>query len=166
ALLAVRLVRTGNVRNYPFLAILGLLFAADVLFHALALGLVRPLPFDPLRFAANLVLLLVAVVGGRIVPAFTRNALLREGRGSSIVPSPLLERVSMLAVVAVLLVDVAAPDSVAAGGAAGAAAVLIAARLARWEGHRTLRMPIVLVLHVGYGWIAAALGLKAVWLLA
>lgn len=166
ALLAVSLVRTRNVRNYPFLVILGLLFAADALFHALALGLVRPLPFDPLRFAANLVLLLVAVVGGRIVPAFTHNALLREGRGSSIAPSPYLERLSLLALVAVIAVDVAAPDSVAAGLVAAAAAVLVAARLARWEGLSTLRMPIVFVLHVGYGWIAVALGLKAIWLLA
>src|SRR5690606_23497595 len=83
ALLAISLMRTRNVRNYPFLVILGLLFAADALFHALALGLVRPLPFDPLRFAANLVMVLVAVVGGRIVPAFTRNALIRAGRGPS-----------------------------------------------------------------------------------
>src|SRR5690606_17422258 len=149
AMLAVPLVRTRNVRNYPFLVILALLAAADALFHAIALGLVPPLPFDPLRFAANLVMLIVAIVGGRIVPAFTRNALIRSGRDSSIAPSPRLDLAVRLAIVA-----------------AAASAVLVAAQLARWEGFKTIRMPIVFVLHVGYAWIAIALALKALWILA
>lgn len=165
AVLAPPLIRTRNVRNYPFLLMLGLLFVADALFHALHLGWVGPLPFDPLRFAANLVLLIVVVVGGRIVPAFTRNALLREGRRSSISAAPRLERASLLAVVAVVAVDIVAPGSGAAGIAAGIAALLVAARLARWEGWRTVRMPIVAILHVGYAWVPVALALKSVWLL-
>ncbi|MFS8606713.1 MAG: NnrS family protein [Gammaproteobacteria bacterium] len=129
AMLAVPLVRTRNVRNYPFLVILALLAAADALFHAIALGLVRPPPFDPLRFAANLVMLIVAIVG-------------------------------------VVAIDIVAPESLAAGLAAAASAVLVAAQLARWEGFKTIRMPIVFVLHVGYAWIAIALALKALWILA
>lgn len=165
ATLAVPLVRTRNVRNYPFPVMLGLLFVADALFHARELGLVEALAFDPLRIAADLVLLLIVVVGGRIVPAFTRNALIREGVATSIQPAPRLERASLAAVVAVVAVDVAAPASVAAGIVAALAAVLVGARLMRWEGMRTLRMPIVFVLHVGYGWIVVALALKAAWLL-
>jgi len=166
AMLAVPLVRTRNVRNYPFLVILALLAAADALFHAIALGLVRPPPFDPLRFAANLVMLIVAIVGGRIVPAFTRNALLRSGRGSSITPSPRLDVAVRFAIIAVLVIDLVAPDTFVAGLAAAAAAALVAAQIARWEGLKTLRMPIVFVLHVGYAWIAIALALKALWILA
>src|SRR5690606_34734615 len=123
AMLAVPLVRTRNVRNYPFLVILALLAAADALFHAIALGLVRPPPFDPLRFAANLVMLIVAIVGGRIVPAFTRNALIRSGRDSSIAPSPRLDLAVRLAIVAVVAIDIVAPESLAAGLGAAASAV-------------------------------------------
>ncbi|HEX6994464.1 MAG TPA: NnrS family protein [Gammaproteobacteria bacterium] len=165
AALAGPLVRTRNVRNFPFLVLLGLLFAADAAFHASAAGLLA-LPFDPLRFAANIVLVMVVVVGGRIVPAFTRNALVRERIATSIAPAPWLERASLVAIAAVVVVDLAAPASRAAGVAAAAAAALIAARLARWEGWKTLRMPIVLILHVGYAWVAAALALKAAWILA
>ncbi|HEX7079735.1 MAG TPA: NnrS family protein [Gammaproteobacteria bacterium] len=164
AALAPPLIRTRNVRNYPFLVMLGLLFVADLLFHAVALGWVGALPFDPLRFAANLVLVMVVVVGGRIVPAFTRNALVRAGRGSSIAPAPLLERASLVAVAAVVVGDLVVPGTFAAGLVAAIAAVLLGARLARWEGLRAVRMPIVFVLHVGYAWLVVALALKAVWL--
>lgn len=165
AALAGPLVKTRNARNYPFLVMLGLLFAADVAFHVSSAGLLT-LPFDPLRFAANIVLVMVVVVGGRIVPAFTRNALVREGIPTSIRPAPWLERASLAAVGAVVVVDLAAPASDASGVIAAAAAVLVGARLARLEGWKTLRMPIVLILHVGYGWVAAALALKALWILA
>ena len=164
AALAGPLIRTRNVRNYPFLLLLGLLFAADAAFHAVSAGRLA-LPFDPLRFAANIVLVMVVVVGGRIVPAFTRNALVRAGLPTSIRPEPLLERASLAAIAAVVVVDVVAANTVAAGVVAAIAAVLIGARLARWEGLRTVRMPIVLVLHVGYAWVAVALALKAVSLL-
>src|SRR5690606_37779486 len=165
AALAAPLLRTRNVRNYPFLLLLALLFAADAAFHAVLAGRLS-LPFDPLRLAANIVLVMVVVVGGRIIPAFTRNALVRERISTSIRPAPLLERASLVAIAAVVVADIVAPDTLAAGIVAAAAALLIAARLARWEGWRTLRMPIVLILHVGYAWVAAALALKAVWLLA
>ncbi len=163
-LLARPLITTRNVRNYPFLLLLLLLFVADAAFHAFLAGWLT-LPFDPLRFAMNIVLVLVVVVGGRIIPAFTRNALVREGRGTSIAPAAGLERASLAAIAAVVVVDLIAAGSWAAGVIAAVAALLVAARLAQWEGHRTWRMPIVVILHIGYGWVAVALGLKAVWLL-
>jgi uncharacterized protein involved in response to NO len=164
--LAVPLIRTRNWRNMPFLLVLALLFTADLLFHGIHLGLIQPLAFDPLRFAVNLVMLMIVIIGGRIIPAFTRNALVASGKGSSIAPEPRLERASIAAAVAVVTVDVAAPASVTAGAAAAAAAVLIAARLARWEGLRARGMPIVWILHAGYAWLVVALALKALWLVA
>ncbi|HEX6997990.1 MAG TPA: NnrS family protein [Gammaproteobacteria bacterium] len=159
------LVRTRNARNYPFLVLLALLTAADLVYGAVRLGWLAAPPFDPLRLAANVVLLMVGVVGGRIVPLFTRNALVRAGIACEIPPRPWLDRASLAALVAVLVVDVWRPDGVAAGAVAAVAAVLLGARLARWHGARTLGMPIVWILHVGYGWLALALALKAVWLL-
>jgi uncharacterized protein involved in response to NO len=119
-----------------------------------------------LRFAANLVLLLITVVGGRIIPAFTRNALLESGVKCAFVPLQWLDRASIAAVVAVIVADMVRPDSVLAGALAAVAAALLAVRASRWHGHRTLRMPIVWVLHAGFGWLCVALALKAIWLLA
>ncbi len=165
AALAVPLIRTRNLRNYPFLVMLGLLFGADLLFHGRQLGWLDALPFDPLRFAVNIVMLMIVLVGGRIIPAFTRNALLGRGQCSAIRAAPRLEALSLAAVVAVIVGDLAVPGSAAAGVLAALAAVLLAARLAKWEGLRAIRMPIVFVLHVGYAWLPLALALKAVSLL-
>ncbi|HEY8518574.1 MAG TPA: NnrS family protein [Gammaproteobacteria bacterium] len=160
------LLRTRNARNYPFLALLALLTAADLVYAAAHLGWSSAPPFDPLRLAANVVLLMVGVIGGRIVPLFTRNALVRAGIPCEIPARPWLDRASLAALVAVLVVDAWRPDGAAAAVAAAVAAALLAARLARWHGHRALGMPIVWILHVGYGWLALALALKAVWMLA
>lgn len=164
--LAVPLLRARNYRNLQFLLILALLAGADTLFVGAQLRWLAPPPFDPLRFAANLVLLMITVVGGRIIPAFTRNALLKSGVRCTFAPLPWLERASLAAVAAVVVADIVRPDSALAGGLAALAAVLLAARVSRWQGHRALRMPIVWILHAGFGWLCVALALKAVWLLA
>jgi len=166
ATVGIALVRARNYRNFQFMGFLFLLAAADFVFLAAHLGWLAPPPFDPLRFAANLVLLMISVVAGRIVPLFTRNALLRARVKVTIAPSPWLERTSLAAVAAVLLVDLARPDTALAGTVAAAAAVLLLARVSGWHGHRTLAMPIVWILHAGYLWLVVALALKAAWLLA
>jgi uncharacterized protein involved in response to NO len=150
---------------HPFLVMLGLLFAANALFHAGQLGWLDTLPFDPLRFAANVVMLMIVVVGGRIIPAFTRSALVAGGKSSSIQPAPRLEAASLAAVAAVVIGDLTVPDTKTAGVLTALAAVLLTARLGRWEGVRALGMLLVFVLHVGYAWLAVALGLKAAFLL-
>jgi uncharacterized protein involved in response to NO len=159
------LVRARNYRNWPFVVILGLLTAADVVFLGAHLGWIPPLPFDPLRFAANLVQLMIGVIGGRIIPLFTRNALLQHGVRITIPPSPWLDRATLGALGAVVAVDVLQPDRALAGTMALLAALLLAGGLARWHGHRTLRMPILWILHAGYAWLIVSLALKAAWTL-
>ncbi|HSC14878.1 MAG TPA: NnrS family protein [Gammaproteobacteria bacterium] len=163
--LAVPLLRTRNYRNLQFLFILTLLTGADALFVSTQLGWFAPAPFDPLRFSVNLILLMITVVGGRIIPAFTRNALLKSGMRCTFTPLVWLDRASLAAVAAVVVADIARPDSAFAGWLAALAAALLAARASRWHGHRTLRMPIVWILHAGFAWLYVALALKAVWLL-
>ena len=158
------LVRHRNYRNFVFPFLLAVLTVADCLFLAVHLGWLDPLPFDPLRLAADVPVALIAVVGGRIVPVFTRNALLRAGIQCDIVPSPRLDRAALLAVAAMIGLDVLCQDTPLAGGASAVAATLLGFRLWRWQGHRTLRMPIVWILHAGYAWLVVGLALKSLWL--
>lgn len=109
-------------------------------------------------------MLVVVVVGGRIVPAFTRNALVRRGRAHAIVPTPALDVFAIAAVALVLVCDATGASSLLAGAAAAAAALLHLLRLTRWQGWKLADEPIVWVLHVGYVWLVAALALKAMWL--
>jgi uncharacterized protein involved in response to NO len=160
------LVRARNYRNFQFMLVLFVLALADAWFLAAASGLLAPPAFDPLRLAANLVMLMIAVVGGRIVPLFTRNALAARGVRCTFAPLPWLDRAALAAVVAVVAADVVLPNTRIAGWLAALGAVLLAARMSRWHGHRTLSMPIVWILHAGYAWLPVALALKAVWLLS
>lgn len=115
--------------------------------------------------ALNVALALVGLIGGRIVPAFTLNALRKAGRPVELRPLPGVDRAATLALIAVVLVDLAAPGGLLAGGVAAATGLLAALRLSRWHGVRTGQEPLLWVLHVAYTLIPAALLLKAVFLL-
>jgi uncharacterized protein involved in response to NO len=161
----IALVRARNYRNFQFMLFLLLLAAADFVFLATHLGWLQPPPFDPLLFAANLVMLMITVVAGRIVPLFTRNALLRARVKVAFEPEPWIERASFAAMAAVVVVDLVRPNTALGGAAAAVGAAVLTARASGWHAHRTLSMPIVWILHAGYAWLVVALALKAAWLL-
>jgi uncharacterized protein involved in response to NO len=165
AAIAVPLIKSGKQRNLPFIVFLALLFLADAALQMERLGWLTPVPFDATRLGINTVMLMVVIVGGRIVPAFTRSALAQMGRPAPIEPAPWLDVTAVLAAAAIVVADLIAPAGQASGILAAVTAVLLAARLARWYGWRTLRVPLLWVLHVGYGWLVVALALKASWLL-
>lgn len=161
--LAPSLLRAAN-RNRLMLVVLAAFWAADVAFMY---GLIADVPGASrvaLRAALDLVLVLITVIGGRIVPAFTRNALRKAGTNVSLASNPLVERLVIVAMLAYGLADVVAGDGRATAVAAALAAVLQCWRLAGWQGWRTGSQPIVWVLHVGYAWLPIGLALQAAWL--
>ncbi|HET6566263.1 MAG TPA: NnrS family protein, partial [Xanthomonadales bacterium] len=104
ALVAPPLVRSMN-RNTPLLFVLAAMWIADAVF---LLALYRSdslLAAQALQFTLNLVLLLITIIGGRIVPAFTANALRARGMDVRMRSGPWLERGVIAAMIAVLLVD-------------------------------------------------------------
>ena len=110
--------------------------------------------------------MLVTIIGGRIIPSFTRNWLVRENPGR--LPTP-FGRFDMAIIVmsAVALAGWAfLPDNVETGLALMVAAFLNALRLARWAGDRTWRDPLVLILHVAYLFIPLGMLLAALAILA
>ena len=78
ALLAPPILRTRN-RNVPILAVLIVLWLIDAAFVSSMARGDTLLAAGALRLAIDFVLILVTIVGGRIVPAFTANALRRRG---------------------------------------------------------------------------------------
>lgn len=163
-LLLPALLRATN-RNTPLLGVLAALWAADAVFvYGLLQG--RPaLAAAALYSALNVILLLVTVIGGRIVPAFTGNALRRRAECAELASFAWLDRFVIVAMVAVIVVDILVPAGPAAGMVALAAGLGQAARLAGWRGWRTVAEPIVWILHAAYLWLPVGLLLKAAWLL-
>ena len=150
------LIRSGNRRNFMFIALLALLFAANLQFHLDAAH-----DAGTLRLGLNTMLLMLTMLGGRMIPAFTSAGLKQLGLEVRIARYRLLDRAALLCVVGVLLVDLAYPDGRLAALVAAGAALLLAVQLGRWHGQRTLTMPILWVLHVAYAWLPICLALKA-----
>jgi uncharacterized protein involved in response to NO len=164
AFLAWPLIREHN-RNTPLLLVLLVLWLCNATFH---LGLFRgdlQLARQALLTGINFLLILVTVIGGRITPSFTASAM--RQRGVSQLPRtwPPMATVTVALMIAVAGVDLLMPGSTVAGWVALAAAVAQGARLVMWQGHRTLRDPIVWILHLGYAWLPIGLALKALALL-
>jgi len=165
AFLVPPLVRSRN-RNTKLLLVLAALCTVNATFYwALAHadpGLAR----SALLAGVNLVLLLVTIIGGRIVPAFTSSALKQQGGVSALRTWRGLDAAAITAMVGVLVIDAVLPQSRVAGLMALVAAVTQVVRLSQWRSFRTLRLPIVWILHLAYAWLPIGLALKAMALLA
>lgn len=163
-IVAIPLARTRSYRNLPFVLLLMILFLADVAFHARRFGWIGGELVDGLRLAVNAIMLMIVVVGGRIIPAFTRNALVSLGRDSSMRSQRTVDIASIASVIGVLLGDVLAIDSRVTAPLAAICALLLLLRLSGWGALRVLDIPLLWVLHLGYLWLVVALTLKAFWI--
>lgn len=158
------LLRSSN-RNAPLLIVLFALWAMDATFlHALRGGDVL-LASTALRGALDIVLLLVTVIGGRIVPAFTASALRTRGIEPDIRSRRAVDIAAIGSMVALVIADLVAPMHGLTAAVALLAALAHAARIAGWQTRKTLSEPIVWVLHAAYLWLPIGLFLKAMWLL-
>lgn len=163
-LLAPSLLR-GKPRNMVFLVFLGVLFLANLIFHMAIANDNRVLASSGLMLGVNTVLLIITIIGGRIVPAFTLGAVRRTDETFTILPAPLLDRAAIASILILLVIDLAWPYSTAAGWIAVIAAVIHVARYARWKTLRIVAEPIVWILHVGYAWVIIGLALKGTYIL-
>ena len=144
-----------NWRNAPVALLLTLFASANLLHH---LGAFWPdLAGVAVRLALGVAALLIALVGGRIVPSFTRNWLVKQGARRLPASFGRVDRVALASVAAAVLAWNVAPYRQLSGMLLSIAGLLLGLRLARWRGPSTWREPVVLVLHLGYGWLAVAL---------
>jgi len=153
--------RAESRRNLIFLPILGVFFTADLLVHLEVAGAAEDTAFAGLTLAVDGFAFLMTMIGGRLTPGFTANALKAEGVAAAVRDPKALAAASGAAVLAVLVLDLAAPGSALAGTAAALAAIVLLARVAGWQTMRTANQPILWVLHLGYVWIAVGMALKA-----
>ena len=160
-LLAPPILRTRN-RNLPLLTVLLVLWIIDVAFLA---GMGRAdvtLAAGSMRLAIDFVLILITVIGGRIVPAFTANALRRRGEEPKLVTRAPLEVAVIGLMVAVAIADVFVPNGAVSGMLAAFAALAHLWRLAGWRSFRTRGEAILWIMHVAYAWLPLGLALKAI----
>jgi uncharacterized protein involved in response to NO len=152
AVMAREIVAGGNWRNLIVAGIIGLFALGQGLFHLDARdgGAAQGVG---LRLGLAAAVMLIALIGGRIVPSFTRNWL--AARRSAVLPVPAGRAdAAVLGLTALALAAfVAMPHHMVTAVLAGAAGVAHLWRLSRWAGHRTGAEPLVWVLHAAYAFV-------------
>jgi uncharacterized protein involved in response to NO len=164
--IAREIVAGRNLRNVKLLALLVLLLIGNAVF--LEEAMTHASGGDGMRLGIGIIVLLITLIGGRIIPSFTRNWLVRQPPGRLPVPFGRFDLtclgVGTLAI-ACWIADLQAGLTAVLATLAGC---LHAVRLARWAGYRSLGKPLVLVLvlHLAYafvpiGFLLLALGIAA-----
>ncbi|MEO9530846.1 MAG: NnrS family protein, partial [Roseibium sp.] len=148
AMVIVEIIAGRNWRNLMVVVPVLLLFVANLGFHleALAFGgadIGR-------RLGLAVVIFLVTLIGGRIIPSFTRNWLVKRSPAHLPVPASRFDAVCLVVGAAALLAWAFHPHDGPVGGLLLAAAALHFIRLSRWQGARTGASPLLLILHVAY----------------
>lgn len=148
------IVAAGNRRNYGIIGVMAVFAALELVYW-----LVPSLRARVLESALMFILLLVALIGGRIIPAFTRNATpgLQVRRGGQWRDWIAL---ASLAVFGILVLCPATSLPVL-GVVAAFGALAHALRMWGWGGRTTLRRPILWVLQAAYGCLPLGLALLA-----
>lgn len=154
--LAAREVIASNNRNKPVVGLVLLFGLADAADYAGAAGVI---PADVgWRGAIALVVTLISLIGGRIIPSFTRNWMVKRGMSTGLPTQPQgLDLMVIAATVLALIFWIAFPHHHYTGLMLILAAAAQALRLSRWGGLKTTSDPLVLVLHVGYLWVPIGL---------
>src|SRR5690606_34814751 len=155
------LLRHGNKRNLILVGLLGLLTAANLASHIARIQFLPTLAVTAEVIALDLIAVVMVVIAGRIVPAFTGNWLRLQGDNPAQVKQSVgFDRVAWITTLAMIPADLITGVPILSGLVALVAAAVNGYRLSLWAGWRTGREPLLWILHVGYAWIVLALLLK------
>lgn len=162
AYLFVVLQRHGNKRNLILVAVIGLLFVGNLCMHmGYAEGSLLLLRTGKI-IALDVIALIMVIIAGRIIPAFTTNWLrLNKPDSSGAKTSSPIEYLALTSTLLMLPADLFIKSPEIAGAITLTAFLSNAIRLAGWAGWKTLPEPLLWILHLGYSWLVLALLLKA-----
>ena len=160
AMLAAREVLESKNRNLPVVGLIFLFGLVDAADHAGAAGLLDP--DHAWKCAVALVIILISLIGGRIIPSFTRNWLAKQGVREGLPGQPGRFDIAVIGLTFLgFLAWITGPQGWLTGTLFAVAAAGQTVRLARWKGWKTFADPLVLILHVGYAWVPIGLALLA-----
>jgi uncharacterized protein involved in response to NO len=156
--LARPIILGKNRRNLVMLVVLTALFAANLVVHLDALGvLTAGSARRACAVALDVILVIVLVIAGRVFPMFTRNATGVQAIRSIVA----LDIAAVLGMVAVAVLDATLTSARIVGSVAGVVGLLVALRAMHWGARHTLREPLLWILHAGHAWVAVGLLLRA-----
>ena len=145
----------GSWSLAPMGGLISLYAGANLSFHVLALsGATTDLPA---RMALGLVMVLLTLVGGRVTQNFTREFLAEQENTVQPAPFSRFDGISIILTAIAAVAWTVQPQGSVTGLMLVTAGCVNVARVLRWRGWATWREPLVLTLHLGYGWLALSL---------
>lgn len=153
-----------NWRNAPVCLLIALLAVGNAVWHYQTLNGDDAL--FGLHAGIGVMAVMLALIGGRVTPSFTRNWLAKAGREAAIAPFAMIDKIAIGALVVAVGLWLFMPAHLATGAALLVAGALHFTRLLRWRGWRCLAEPIVFILHMGYFWLSLAIFLLGISVLA
>jgi len=154
--IAIPLWKSANRRNYFFAFLLAGMSVALIAFHLASRDSLAAEPRVGLQAALDIVLFIMALVGGRVIPMFTNNGV----PGTQARRDPRVEKLALGSLLVLLACDLLQLTS-ALPYVLAFAALAHALRLALWQPWRTGPNAMVWILHVAYAWIVVHLALRA-----
>ncbi len=139
----------------PIGGLISLYAGANILFHVLALS--GAATEFPERMALALDMVLLALIGGRVIPNFTRDFMVEQGMSEQPAHFSRFDGLSVALVGTAAVAWTVQPQALVTGGLLVGAGFVNLGRLLRWYCWVTWREPLVLILHLGYGWLTMAL---------
>lgn len=159
AMIAVEIVAGRNWRNLKVLVPVLLFGAANIVFHAEVMA--QGYADIGRRLGFAVVIFLIMLIGGRVVPSFTRNWLAKREAGPLPAPFGRFDAVALAVAAVALAAWCAAPEAAWARSLLALAAAIHLVRVLRWRGDRCLGSAILLMLHISYAFIPAGLATLA-----
>ncbi len=151
--LAREILAGENWRNLQVLFLLSALIIGNAVFHwELYQGLPAAEGFG-FRIGLGTGIMLIGLIGGRIIPSFTRNWLARRGVPALPAPMGRFDLLVLGALLVAIILWIVQPSSPVSGAILILAGLLNFARLLRWAGYHTIAEPLVWVLHIGYAFV-------------
>lgn len=157
--LAIPIVRASNHRNIFVVGLLLLLATANLVYHASIQGWLPSLsPLTATKIALDLILILMVVIGGRVIPAFSANAVV----GLTPRSWQLLEIAAIAGPVFLILADSGLLSTAQfPAWLLWLSALVHGFRLLAWQPWKTWRQPLLLALPIAYAWIPVHFLLRA-----
>jgi uncharacterized protein involved in response to NO len=151
----------GNTPKFIFPLLLLLLFAGNALTHWQQIDPGASTARLGLRIGIYVIVLLITIIGGRLVPVFTKNAFRRDGVEKTVRQPALLAKLSVGVTAVFFIIDASALAAELSALFGGAAALLLLFRCAGWQPFAARYDPLVWSLHLGYLWIPIGIALIA-----
>jgi uncharacterized protein involved in response to NO len=155
--LAIPFYKARNGRNYFFVGLLLAMAVASLFVHLGQLQVITLPGWIGIRLGLDILLFIMVVMAGRVIPMFTNNGVI----GAKASKHPVLEKLALGSVLCLLLADLFQLQGALTVTLAAFAATLHLLRWWRWQPWKTLRAPIVWILHAAYFWIPIHLALRA-----